>query len=299
MLNKLSTMLKILVCILVIVGCNKNDAQVDISSNFVMEESEVENGAACDYSSYSGNWTSNGELMGTIYVHTGGALLTMNVDEDYVNGTYVYVQEKSLRIASIDIIDGKIEDSEVEISFEDDGWGNSGKLKITFKRDKVFVNILELNTNPENQSGMTITGSTLVREKKEVNDEERAQVIDIEQQIINTESYRKKSKYWVDVVRWDESNGMTGIDRPIMPLLETDAVLYKMEELEKLPHVIIYLAKNEIYARHGYIFSDPDLQNYFMGQIWYTPQSERGEFDDSVFNEYEKKNLSLMLEILE
>ena len=130
-------------------------------------------------------------------------------------------------------------------------------------------------------------------------DEEKAQVIDIEQQIINTESYRKKSKYWVDVVRWDESNGMTGIDRPIMPLLETDAVLYKLEELEKLPHVIIYLAKNEIYARHGYIFSDPDLQNYFMGQIWYTPQSERGEFDDSVFNEYEKKNLSLMLEILE
>lgn len=280
MSNKLSAMIKILICVLAVVGCSKNDAQVK------------------DYSSYSGNWTSNGELVSTIYVHTGGALLTLNVDEDYVNGTYVYVQEKSLRIASIDIIDGKIEDSEVEISFEDDGWGNSGKLKITFKRDKVFVNILELNTNPENQSGMTITGSTLVREKKEVNDEEKAQVIDIEQQIINTESYRKKSKYWVDVVRWDESNGMTGIDRPIMPLLETDAVLYKLEELEKLPHVIIYMAKNEIYARHGYIFSDPDLQNYFMGQIWYTPQSERGEFDDSVFNEYEKENLSLMLEII-
>ena len=114
-----------------------------------------------------------------------------------------------------------------------------------------------------------------------------------------TESYRKKSKYWVDVVRWDESKGTTGIDRPIMPLLETDAVLYTMEELERLPHVIIYLAKNEIYARYGYIFSDPDLQNYFMGQIWYTPKSERGEFDDSVFNEYEKENLSLMLEILE
>jgi hypothetical protein len=30
---------------------------------------------------------------------------------------------------------------------------------------------------------------------------------------------------------------------------------------------ILYLALNEIYARHGYIFKDEDLQNYFMGQV--------------------------------
>ena len=298
MLNKSCKILIIFICILAVVGCRKTDCQVDTMSNSVMDKSEVEIGSVCDYSLYSGNWTSNGELVSTIYEYTGGALLSLHVDGMFVEGTYVYIQENSLRIASIDNIEGKITDSAVEILFEDDGWGNSGKLKINFEKDKVIVTILELNTNPDNQSGMTITGSTLVREKMEVDDEKKAQVIDMEQQIINTESYREKSKYWVDVVRWDESNGMTGIDRPIMPLLETDAVLYKMEELEKLPHVIIYLAKNEIYARHGYIFSDPDLQNYFMGQIWYTPQSERGEFDDSVFNEYEKENLSLMLEIL-
>ena len=29
--------------------------------------------------------------------------------------------------------------------------------------------------------------------------------------------------------------------------------------------------RNEIYARHGYVFNDPDLQNYFSSQPWYRP----------------------------
>lgn len=33
------------------------------------------------------------------------------------------------------------------------------------------------------------------------------------------------------------------------------------------------LARNEIYARHGYIFKSPDLQAYFNSQAWYTPDS--------------------------
>ncbi|MGM7634633.1 YARHG domain-containing protein [Bacillus sp. Hm123] len=31
------------------------------------------------------------------------------------------------------------------------------------------------------------------------------------------------------------------------------------------------LARNEIYARHGYIFNSNDLQNYFSSQSWYVP----------------------------
>ncbi|WP_442960233.1 YARHG domain-containing protein [Pseudobutyrivibrio sp. YE44] len=60
---------------------------------------------------------------------------------------------------------------------------------------------------------------------------------------------------------------------------------------------IIYLAKNEIYARHGYIFSDSDLNNYFMSQLWYIPEIAPADFDDSVFNEYEKANLQLLSQL--
>ncbi|HWL24670.1 MAG TPA: YARHG domain-containing protein [Ureibacillus sp.] len=33
------------------------------------------------------------------------------------------------------------------------------------------------------------------------------------------------------------------------------------------------LARNEIYARHGYIFNSRELQNYFNSQDWYVPDS--------------------------
>jgi hypothetical protein len=32
------------------------------------------------------------------------------------------------------------------------------------------------------------------------------------------------------------------------------------------------LRRNEIYARHGYIFKDAALRNYFMSQPWYSPR---------------------------
>ena len=31
------------------------------------------------------------------------------------------------------------------------------------------------------------------------------------------------------------------------------------------------LARNEIYARHGHIFKDPDLRAYFSARSWYAP----------------------------
>lgn len=54
------------------------------------------------------------------------------------------------------------------------------------------------------------------------------------------------------------------------------------------------LAKNEIYARHGYIFKNEDLYNYFMGCVWYNPTCKAEDFDDSVLNEYEKANLEIL-----
>jgi hypothetical protein len=34
------------------------------------------------------------------------------------------------------------------------------------------------------------------------------------------------------------------------------------------------IMKNEIYARHGYIFKTPELRSYFESQPWYKPMSE-------------------------
>lgn len=61
-----------------------------------------------------------------------------------------------------------------------------------------------------------------------------------------------------------------------------------------MPPLIIHLAKNEIYARRGYIFNNPDLNNFYLTQLWYVPEIQAADFDDSVFNEYEKYNLELL-----
>jgi YARHG domain len=47
--------------------------------------------------------------------------------------------------------------------------------------------------------------------------------------------------------------------------------------------------RNEIYARHGRVFKDKDLQKYFDSQDWYKPNTE---FTDDQLSEIEVKNLA-------
>lgn len=55
----------------------------------------------------------------------------------------------------------------------------------------------------------------------------------------------------------------------------------------------MYLARNEIYARHGYIFKNQDLQEYFGSKSWYRGKTK--EVPDSSLNEYERANVQLIL----
>ena len=52
--------------------------------------------------------------------------------------------------------------------------------------------------------------------------------------------------------------------------------------------------RNEIYARHGRVFKDPDLQKYFAAQSWYQPNSE---FKDENLSKVESDNLAIIAEV--
>lgn len=56
----------------------------------------------------------------------------------------------------------------------------------------------------------------------------------------------------------------------------------------------INYAKNEIYARHGRKFQSHELQNYFNSKSWYRGIIEPSDFQQSVLNDYEKKNAELL-----
>jgi hypothetical protein len=51
--------------------------------------------------------------------------------------------------------------------------------------------------------------------------------------------------------------------------------------------------RNEVYARHGRVFKDPELQKYFLAQAWYKPNPD---FKDDMLNAIEAKNLTKIRE---
>lgn len=55
------------------------------------------------------------------------------------------------------------------------------------------------------------------------------------------------------------------------------------------------LARNEIYARHGRMFNDETLQEYFDKCSWYETLIKADDFDESILNEFEEANRDLIL----
>ena len=53
-------------------------------------------------------------------------------------------------------------------------------------------------------------------------------------------------------------------------------------------------ARNEIYARRGYIFQSQELRDYFNSKVWYYGTVPAAQFSPAVFNEYEMANIALL-----
>ncbi len=81
-------------------------------------------------------------------------------------------------------------------------------------------------------------------------------------------------------------------------LPESDSRYYSEAELTSLSDWELYVARNEIFARHGRIFDNQDLREYFESQSWYEPRYTPEEFDalgDTAVNEYERANSQAIL----
>lgn len=76
-------------------------------------------------------------------------------------------------------------------------------------------------------------------------------------------------------------------------LINTDKEKLSEEEIEDLELCYLMIARNEIYARHGYIFKDPQLKKYFESKDWY--KKDRS-FKGSIKSTIEQHNISLIKE---
>jgi len=96
------------------------------------------------------------------------------------------------------------------------------------------------------------------------------------------EEYDLKDK-WKNLRKSDRVQYRNDNDKSQRLLTENDLIGLSKEELR--------IMRNEIYARHGYIFKSQDLRDYFSSKSWYSPQ-----YNDisSKLSTVEKKNVEFI-----
>lgn len=68
-----------------------------------------------------------------------------------------------------------------------------------------------------------------------------------------------------------------------------------MDALSAMTDEQLLIARNEIYARHGWIFQNAFLRDYFASQEWYEGTTPGAQFDPRCFNDFESENLARIL----
>lgn len=86
------------------------------------------------------------------------------------------------------------------------------------------------------------------------------------------------------------SSGSSGSSDYILP--GSNSRVYSVSELDNLSAWQLRMARNEIYARHGRIFNDPELKKYFEGKDWYKGTIAAEDFKESMLNATEKQNIA-------
>ena len=284
--------LMILLCGLFITGCkkqeNNNDEMIVQSEDTVTVQQEQKDDVQViesqsdeateenDYSSYSGVWTTD-DISDEDLLERGGTRLTLNItNENQVSGSIFSQQRITERIADIDF-SGEIHDNQLIYSFNDDGWDGKGTLNFTFTNNEIDLNVTDYVMSEDNRSGFGISGSYVFLLSK-----------------TSKKDNRNNCSFYPEITDYLEAHGCTDTSNTSEPLFNTDREYYTAEDFADAPESVIRVAKNEIYARHGYIFNDSDMNNYFNGMDWYTPSIDSANFSDNIFNEYEKANLELL-----
>lgn len=98
-------------------------------------------------------------------------------------------------------------------------------------------------------------------------------------------------------VRIAGDNGGGSSSEYVLP--DSDKRYYTYDELDALTDEQLNFAHNEIYARHGRMFSDERYADHFAKCSWYEPRYSPEEFESmpNQLNEFEMANSDIMSQI--
>ncbi len=87
----------------------------------------------------------------------------------------------------------------------------------------------------------------------------------------------------------NNGNNSAGGNSSIFP--QASDKLLTADDVNNLSGWDLKIMRNEIFARHGYIFKTEEMRNYFMYEKWYVPKYENV---DDMITDVEKKNIELI-----
>lgn len=114
----------------------------------------------------------------------------------------------------------------------------------------------------------------------------------------NTDEENMEENSTVDNNSSDETDNENGNENSSEYILPDSSDRYlSADDVKGLTKDQIKLAINEIYAKHGRIFTDSYYNDYFSSKSWYEGSVSADDFDESVLNEYEKANIDLLAQL--
>ena len=93
---------------------------------------------------------------------------------------------------------------------------------------------------------------------------------------MNRSDSKSEVKHTVEVVQSVPTT--SNVPAGIYPFTSLRKVTY--DDVAYLSAKELRIMRNEIYARHGYIFKSKDLRTYFLNQGWYVPVSREVELSE-------------------
>lgn len=90
------------------------------------------------------------------------------------------------------------------------------------------------------------------------------------------------------------SNAADGSSDGDFVLADSSTRRYTRSELEALDNHALFLARNEIFARHGCGFATPELRERFGSMSWYRETIPARSYGTEILNDVERDNVELM-----
>lgn len=167
---------------------------------------------------------------------------------------------------------------------------NTSDEKTTFYLNDKEVGVLEAGEDYK-EIGPLLAGSYLVKATSDENGEQGEDMITVK---LTDEASKLDIAFDTEIFEYEEeeiemiSGFEENHDYYILP--DSDAVYLEKSDLYNLTAAELRIARNEIFARYGYIFQSKELQDYFASLNWYQPNVNY----DGYLSEVEKHNIELI-----